>query len=140
MPSRTFSAWADSIPEARRFVSEALDRVPAGPCQTAALLVSELATNAVRHAGGREFVVEVQEYPQEGRLWVGVTDTDAGLPVLRTPDVTAENGRGVQLVSTLADRWGARRRRNAPDKTVWFELTYRPRVDPSAGPEGCAPS
>jgi two-component sensor histidine kinase len=126
MPSRTFSAWADSVPAARRFVAETLDRVPPGACQTAALLVSELATNAVRHAGGYEFVVEVQEFPLEGRVWIGVTDTNAGLPVLRSPDVTAEGGRGIQLVSTLADRWGARRRRNAADKTVWFELTYGP--------------
>ena len=126
MVSKSFTAWAESIPAARRYVSETLDRVPAHLCQTAALLVSELATNAVRHAGGAEFVVEIQEYPDEGRLWIGVTDTDAGLPVLRTPDVTSENGRGIQLVSTLADRWGARRRRTAHAKTVWFELTYRP--------------
>lgn len=128
MPSRTFPAWPDSIPAARRYVSEALDNVPAGPCQTAALLVSELVTNVVRHAGGHEFGVEVQEFPDEGRLWIGVTDTDTGLPVLRTPPVTAENGRGMQLVSTLADRWGARRRRHATEKTVWFELSYSPRV------------
>jgi two-component sensor histidine kinase len=139
MPSMAFSSWADSVPAARRFVAETLDRVPAGPCQTAALLVSELATNAVRHARGHEFVVEVQEFPLEGRLWIGVTDTDAGLPVLRAPDVTSENGRGVQLVSTLADRWGARRRRNAPDKTVWFELTYRPILDAADGSEASAP-
>lgn len=127
MPSQTFSAWPDSIPAARRYVSEALDAVPAGSCQTAALLVSELVTNVVRHAGGFEFVVEVQTFPSEGRLWIGVTDTDSGLPVLRTPAVTAEHGRGMQLVSALADRWGARRRRHTIQKTVWFELCFPPR-------------
>lgn len=126
MPSQTFAAWPDSIPAARRYVSESLEHVPARSCQTAALLVSELVTNVVRHAGGRGFVVEVQTFPDEGRLWVGVTDTDTGLPVLRTPPVTAEGGRGLQLVSTLADRWGARRRRHALEKTVWFELSYPP--------------
>jgi len=126
MSSRTFPAWPDSIPAARRYVSDLLGEVEPALCQTAALLVSELVTNAVRHAGGRDVVVEVREFPEEQRLWVGVTDTDAGLPVLRTPDVTAEHGRGIQLVSTLADRWGARRRRFSSEKTVWFELTYAP--------------
>jgi anti-sigma regulatory factor (Ser/Thr protein kinase) len=126
MPSQTFPAWPESVPDARRYVGEVLDRIPAAPCQTAALLVSELATNAVRHAGAREFVVEVQSFPDEGRLWVGVTDTDPGLPVLQAPSVTAEHGRGLRLVASLSDRWGARRRRNTTEKTVWFELRYPP--------------
>jgi len=130
MASRTFPASPDSIPAARRYVGEALTQVPASFCETAALLVSELATNAVRHAGGHDFAVEVQTFPDEERLWIGVTDTDTGLPVLRTPPVTAENGRGLQLISILADRWGARRRRYTTEKTVWFELSYAP-VGPS---------
>lgn len=126
MPTQTFPAWPESIPAARRYVGEALGHVPVALCQTASLLVSELVTNAVRHAGGRDFVVEIQTYADEGRLWIGVTDTDAGLPVLRSPAVTSENGRGIQLVSTLADSWGARRRRHTTEKTVWFELRYAP--------------
>jgi anti-sigma regulatory factor (Ser/Thr protein kinase) len=121
---RAFPLWPESIPAARQYVSDLLGEVRADLCQTAALLVSELATNAVRHAGGRDFVVEVREFPDERRLWVGVTDSEAALPVLRTPDVTAEHGRGIQLVSTLADRWGAGRRRSSTEKTVWFELDY----------------
>jgi two-component sensor histidine kinase len=124
MPSRTFPVWPESVPAAREYVSDLLGGVHPDLCQTAALLVSELVTNAVRHAGGLEFVVEVREFPDQGRLWVGVTDSEAALPVLRTPDVTAEHGRGIQLVSTLADRWGAGRRRSTTEKTVWFELDY----------------
>jgi anti-sigma regulatory factor (Ser/Thr protein kinase) len=124
MPSRTFPAWADSVPLARRYVSETLDRVPPELCQTAALLVSELATNVVRHSGAGEFVVELENSPDQGLLWVGVTDSGSGLPILRAPSLTAEHGRGMRLVATLADRWGAGRRRGATDKTVWFELRY----------------
>ena len=124
MTSRTFPAWPESVPDARRYVSESLDRVPLQLCQTAALLVSELATNVVRHTGAGEFVIELEHYPDEGRIWVGVTDSGTGLPILRAPSLTAEHGRGMQLVSTLADRWGAGRRRGATDKTVWFELRY----------------
>lgn len=131
MPSQTFPAWPESVPDARRYVGEILDRLPGASCETAALLVSELATNAVRHAGAREFVVEVQTYPDEGRVWVGVTDTDPGLPILRPPSVTSEHGRGLRLVASLADRWGARRRRESAEKTVWFELSYSPADTPS---------
>ncbi|GAB3350412.1 ATP-binding protein [Modestobacter lapidis] len=130
MPAQTFPAWPGSVPAARRYVTEALDQVPVALCQTAALLVSELATNAVRHAGGGGFVVEFQLFPDEGRLWIGVTDTDPGLPVLRTPAVTSEHGRGLQLVSALTERWGTRRRRSTTEKTVWFELRYAPLAPP----------
>ncbi len=123
MPSRTFVAWPDSVPAARTFVVDLLHDVPAALRQTAALLVSELATNSVTHAHAREFAVEVELFPLEGRLWVGVTDAGAGRPVVRSASVTAEHGRGLRLVATLADRWGSRRRRGTPDKTVWFELT-----------------
>jgi anti-sigma regulatory factor (Ser/Thr protein kinase) len=122
MTTRTFPAWPDSVPAARGYVTDLLTSVPPALCQTAALLVSELATNAVRHAGVREFSVDVRHLPAEGRLWVGVTDTGPGQPVLRDPSTTAEHGRGLRLVATLADRWGARRRRGSDDKTVWFEL------------------
>ena len=130
MSSQTFPAWPDSIPAARQYVSNLLGEVHPHLCQTAALLVSELVTNAIRHAGGHDVVVEVRQFPDEKRLWVGVTDNDAALPVLRTPDVTAEHGRGIQLVSMLADRWGAGRRRSSTEKTVWFELSY-PTADPA---------
>jgi anti-sigma regulatory factor (Ser/Thr protein kinase) len=122
MTTRTFPAWPDSVPAARGYVTDLLASVPPALCQTAALLVSELATNAIRHAGVREFSVDVRHLPAESRLWVGVTDTGPGQPVLRDPSTTAEHGRGLRLVATLADRWGARRRRGSDDKTVWFEL------------------
>jgi anti-sigma regulatory factor (Ser/Thr protein kinase) len=128
MPSRSFPAWATSIAAARSYVADQLgapdwsQQVPPQLCQTAALLVSELATNAVRHSGAREFVVEIQLDPDRGLVWVGVTDDGLGNPTPRTPPVTAEHGRGLQLVGTLADRWGARRRRDTTRKTVWFEL------------------
>jgi len=122
--SRTFPAWPTSVPGARSFVTELLERVPGRVCETAGLLVSELATNVVRHTDAPTFVVAVTDDPADGLLRVEVTDTGKDLPVLRTPGPTAEQGRGIQLVSVLADRWGARRARGAPEKTVWFELRY----------------
>jgi anti-sigma regulatory factor (Ser/Thr protein kinase) len=128
MPSQTFPAWATSIAAARSYVADQLgapgwsQQVPSELCQTAALLVSELATNAVRHSGARQFVVEIRLDPDQRLVWVGVTDDGPGFPTPRTPPVTAEHGRGLQLVGTLADRWGARRQRDTTRKTVWFEL------------------
>ena len=129
MPSQSFPAWANSIAAARGYVTDQLGApgwsqlVPPQLCETAALLVSELATNAVLHSGAREFVVDIEVHPDQGLVWVGVTDDGLGFPTPRTPPVTAEHGRGLQLVGTLADRWGARRRRDTTRKTVWFELT-----------------
>jgi anti-sigma regulatory factor (Ser/Thr protein kinase) len=124
--SQTFPAWPTSVPVARSYVTGLLDRVPTGVCQTAGLLVSELATNVVRHTDAATFVVEVEDLPGDGLLRVGVTDSGSELPVLRTPGPTSESGRGIQLVSVLADRWGARRARGGVEKTVWFELRYAP--------------
>ena len=122
MLSQSFPAYPLSVPDARRYVTSALHHLPSSTHETAGLLVSELATNAVRYVGGR-FEVAVRYTVENGLLWVGVTDTNLEEPILRTPPVTVEGGRGLQLVSTLADRWGVRRRRGAGEKTVWFELS-----------------
>lgn len=121
MPRQTFPAHAASVPAARSFVTEALAGAPDELSSTAGLLVSELATNAVRHAGTPSFVVDV-DVSADGWTRVAVTDTGMGHPIPRTPDPTVEHGRGLQLVAILADRWGAHRRRATQEKTVWFEL------------------
>jgi anti-sigma regulatory factor (Ser/Thr protein kinase) len=126
MSRQTFPAWPTSVPVARSYVTGLLEQVPPGICETAGLLVSELATNVVRHTDAASFVVDVEDLPGDGLLRVGVSDTGADLPVVRTPGPTAERGRGIQLVSVLADRWGARRARSGGEKTVWFELRYVP--------------
>ena len=123
MPSRSFPAYAVSVPTARGFVTELLDGWPGEVQETAALLVSELATNAVRHGSGQDFDVSVRFGPGEGALWVGVTDSGPGSPSARKPPVTDEHGRGLQLVGLLATRWGVRRARGSNTKTLWFELT-----------------
>ena len=124
MSRQSFPAWPMSVPVARSFVTDQLVRHPPALCETAGLLVSELATNVIRHTDSSSFVVDVDDLADDGVLRVGVTDTGTALPVLRTPGPTAERGRGIQLVSVLADRWGASRVRGGRVKTVWFELRY----------------
>jgi serine phosphatase RsbU (regulator of sigma subunit)/anti-sigma regulatory factor (Ser/Thr protein kinase) len=80
------------------------------------LLVSELVTNSVRYAQGTIGLRLVLE----GGLVIEVTDDSAALPRLRHPDDEDERGRGLQVISQLAHRWGARR--TATGKVVWCEL------------------
>jgi len=124
MPSQAFPAVPASVPEARSYVTALLARLAPDVCETAALLVSELATNAVRHAGtqvGQRFRLRKRGAPRLGGNGRGDLYAEAHVVV---PTVTDEHGRGLRLVGALADRWGAHRRRDTDAKTVWFELNY----------------
>ena len=85
--------------------------------ELAELLVSELVTNALRHAS-RPTTVAVLLLDEIVTL--AVSDADTPLPRLRKVSDADEGGRGLQLVSMLAARWGAR---PTPDgKVVWCDL------------------
>jgi serine phosphatase RsbU (regulator of sigma subunit) len=83
---------------------------------TAELLASELVTNAVRYAQGSIALRLVRE----GGLVIEVFDDSAALPRLRHAGDEDERGRGLQVVSQLAQHWGARR--TLSGKVVWCEL------------------
>jgi PAS domain S-box-containing protein len=83
--------------------------------ETVELLVSELVTNAVCHGAGDIGLRLIRA----GSLLCEVRDDGYELPTLRSADVTAEDGRGLQLVTALAERWGAQR--TPTGKVVWFE-------------------
>lgn len=85
---------------------------------TAETLVSELVTNAVRHADGRR--IELRLVRGEALL-CEVDDDDPTLPTLLSTGPADEFGRGMRVVSTLAREWGTSR--TSTGKTVWFELT-----------------
>jgi anti-sigma regulatory factor (Ser/Thr protein kinase) len=107
--------------QARRFIRDFCSAADLGEeiCEVAALLTSELVTNAVRY-GGSSAILEA--HLPGGALRVTVGDANPDLPVVGVaPDLTAESGRGVLLVSTLASRWGVERRQDG-GKAVWFEL------------------
>ncbi|SEQ61610.1 PAS domain S-box-containing protein [Streptomyces radiopugnans] len=81
------------------------------------LLVSELVTNALRHAHGPIGVRMVRGTS----LLVEVSDPLPAPPRERNAAVDDEGGRGIQLVARGARRWGTR---HGPiGKTVWFELS-----------------
>lgn len=119
------SAHPEQVAHARHLVAEYLtesDAVDAGEGhvdrEIAILLVSELVTNAVMH-GVSPFELRAQQ--TRSGLRVEVHDNNAlATPVLRGAGVLAESGRGLQLVDTLADRWGWSE--DGAGKVVWFEI------------------
>jgi len=88
--------------------------------ETALLLVSELATNAIRHGTPP---VRLSLRLDSDKLRVEVTDSSPTLPELGTPGPDQTSGRGLQIVQQLAARWGSSASRTRLGKTVWFELS-----------------
>ncbi|MGN6687167.1 MAG: ATP-binding protein [Actinomycetales bacterium] len=111
-----------SVPRARRLVRETLDAggVP-DAIDDAALLVSELVTNVVLHAGtAMAITVDVRE-DVEGEIRVEVLDHNPRIPQQRDYGSTAATGRGLQLVAALADDFGIDEL-PGNGKTMWFTL------------------
>ena len=119
--SVTLPAAAQSAGLARRATREALVLWALGRLeQTAALLVSELVGNAVRHARAGAVGLELRLETCGGRLRIEVHDPDPRPPRPRTPAELDESGFGFVLIQALADRWGVRETANG--KAVWVEL------------------
>jgi anti-sigma regulatory factor (Ser/Thr protein kinase) len=110
-----------SVARARRFLTDALRRwsVPEETESVARLALSELVTNAVVHAS-TDLVVRVR--PEPDAIWVGVSDQDRAMPVLRDPGTGATGGRGLTIVAAVARQWGVDRRFSRRGKTVWFTV------------------
>ncbi|MFJ7274493.1 ATP-binding protein [Kitasatospora sp. NPDC098663] len=95
---------------------------------TVLLLVSELTTNAIRHATGATFMVSLQIGKE--LLRVAVIDRANGSPQLRTAAETDQNGRGLELVKALSTRFGWNRLGDGNE--VWFELEFNEPTQPTA--------
>jgi anti-sigma regulatory factor (Ser/Thr protein kinase) len=116
----------DSIPAARAFLTRLLDGwgIEDSVIEDAALLASELMSNAVKHGAG---VVDLKVEADDGLLRVGVHDGGDKVPVVVNeagPD--SPGGRGLWIVQSVAHNWGSDTSGDEPGKTVWFELTLRP--------------
>jgi anti-sigma regulatory factor (Ser/Thr protein kinase) len=123
----TLPAELISASEARCLIREPLQRWGLTELlPTTELLVSELVTNAIRHATGEVTLRMVLE----GSLVCEVLDGSAALPRLRHAGRDEECGRGLEVVSQLAQRWGARR--TPQGKIVWCEQALPPAASPPA--------
>ena len=111
-----------SVAEARRFVRQALQSWQLDEVvDTALLLTSELATNAVLHARSTFAVLVARQGEQ---IRVDVLDSSPVPPLRRHNSLTAATGRGVGLVASLAADWGLTPadRLDGFAKGVWFTL------------------
>lgn len=120
------------IRDARRFVVDRLVADGLGDvAEAAALIVSELATNAVKHAGSGFRVTVVRE----GRhLVVEVHDDNSAAVSPREVQPLELSGRGLQLVSALSNDWGVTPHVRG-GKSVWAALD----VAEPAGGQGLRP-
>jgi len=114
---------ASAVATTRYFIRDRLAEWSVDPdiVETAILLASELVTNAVRHGRGR---VSVRLRLGCSRLYLEVDDEGSSAPEPRTAEDDDEGGRGLQLVTVLAEAWGARPLDRG--KSVWCALRLRP--------------
>ncbi|MFG2991841.1 ATP-binding protein [Streptomyces sp. NPDC048257] len=107
-----------SVGHARRVVTAQLSSWGLhAVADTTRLLVSELVTNALRHAHGP---IRVNVCVHGAVLRCEVEDASPIGPVPRTAGIDAESGRGIELVGALAQDWGSDR--TTTGKSTWFEL------------------
>lgn len=85
--------------------------------EQAALLVSELVTNAVVHGDGD---IRVTADVAKDRARFTVSDDGPHRPLLSRPDRDAAGGRGLLIVDRLASAWGVEP--EGGGKCVWFVL------------------
>lgn len=87
------------------------------------LLVNEMVTNSLRHAGGLKAGIGLKVGATADVLRVEVTDQGPGFdPEVNPPTVDQTSGRGLFLVQALSDRWGVIR---SGGTMVWAEIDLR---------------
>ena len=87
------------------------------------LLVTELVTNAVRHAdAGPDAVVRVELQRGSDFVRVAVSDEGAGFTAEAPLERDQDDGWGLALVDRIADRWAITP--TASGTCAWFEMRY----------------
>lgn len=111
----------EAAAEARRTLRDVLaDQVDPTTVGDAELLVSELITNAVRHAAlkpGDDIKVRIRA--EDDSICVEVTDPGDGFaPEVIAPNEDRTGGFGLFLLDRMSRAWGIAR----PPTRIWFEL------------------
>lgn len=86
--------------------------------EAAVMCVTELLSNVSKHADSNRCVLLLESSASGVRIVV--SDDSSALPVVREPDWSSENGRGMFLLDATADAWGAAP--TSSGKDVWVEF------------------
>ncbi len=122
---RSFGLDRVSVGASRKFVAETLADLPEDIRESAVLMMSELATNAVVHTlTGFEVCID----RSATQVRVEVADVGEGEPRLRSPSSSEPHGRGLRIVEELSDQWGMVESDDHAGKSVWFAV----RLDPAS--------
>ena len=109
----------EAAARARRALTKLRADIDPPLMETLRLLVTELVSNSVRHAGSETVVLRV--LVGRGAVLTEVTDEGPGFdPTPAAEPGTDENGWGLFLVERLAHRWGVKQEQD--HHKVWFEL------------------
>jgi hypothetical protein len=117
--TRTFPHEPQSVPAARRFATSVLSGTSAETLEAVELMVSELATNCIRHTDSGFDLTIIRSGPD---IRVEATDHAGGTPTMRSPKPTDPSGRGLKIVDMLSAGWGVRSG-GVAGKTVWFTIS-----------------
>jgi anti-sigma regulatory factor (Ser/Thr protein kinase) len=130
-PTAQFASSTQGAHLARRFavgcMAEWGHPAPSDASCTVALVVAELAANAVLHGRvpGHTFSLRLSHDPEANLIRIEVADAATTLRPPTTPPSSrqdgAESGRGLLLVDALTVRWGSTPRQPL-GKTVWAEV------------------
>ena len=116
--SQLFVPVAEAVRSARQFVADTLKAWSHDELMTdAAIVTSELASNAVRHANS-PFRVSLQRH--DACVEIAVHDVSPVLPLQRHPHINEGSGRGLALIEHLSSEWGVAP--SADGKVVWSQL------------------
>jgi anti-sigma regulatory factor (Ser/Thr protein kinase) len=125
---------AASAAQARTAVRAVVGARALGRADDAALLVSEICTNAIKHARSE---LTLRVWAEPARLRISVEDREgATLPRpgrAARGDPEAESGWGLLLVEALADAWGIQT--TPGGKRVWFDLDLLRQPPPDDRPD-----
>jgi anti-sigma regulatory factor (Ser/Thr protein kinase) len=139
---RTPHPDARSVRAARDFTIATMHRWGAAErCDDIAMVVSELLTNALRHA-----LPDAGQAPRPGSVRLGllqpgrsvicaVADPSPKTPTPREPDILCEGGRGLHVIGALADTWGCTTPGHA-GKVVWALFSFKHLAARRRAPDG----
>lgn len=116
------AAHPGSPAQARRLARARLTgwEVCADTCDTAALVITELVTNAIVHTASSRVVCELHDHEDTVRIAVQDEGCAPGEPHPSPQRPDEEHGRGLLLVDALCRAWGAQEL--GPGLLVWAEL------------------